>query len=395
MNELDKYIKSILSCETKPSEKCEKVIEDTLKNLPEKQQVHYSTNSNKMKLSFAVAFCSIFLVTGIVFANEIVNAIKNIFNFSEGIDKAVENGYIEQLDLETTDYNDIKITAENMLMDDFNLSFTFKISSEKLKINESSKIEFGDMIITDENNNILYCDNKEIFDKYCEDKNLKYVFEEYNNNYISTGTNYHIQNDENGQIKLIYNLYANKFPKSKKLYIDFFKIRYMDENNEEVILNEKWNIEVDVPEKFYNRNGIVYTVTKCNDPSINIIDATVYNTGTRFEFTTKFDPIYNEDDTENVKKKKEEEYLNWVNEMISQDKSYIDNEYIEDCTGHKYYPIESSTEDARTTYKTNGEFIHWQTFNLTQYDELSSIKIHFNINTPYESRQVIIELERK
>lgn len=397
MNDLDRRIKSILNEKLEIPEKYDNMIFNTLNSLPEKEQLTL-VSRNKFKISFATACCILCLATSIVFAEEITAFIKHIFNYSKGLDKAVESGYIENTNIETIKSNGTVITAENFLMDDFNLSFTFKVDLENQELlNDTSKIEFLDLLITDEENRILYCEDKERFNEYCTNNNLDYKYREFNENYISSGMNKYIKNKEDNEISAIYNLYADKFPKSKKLFIDVSKIKCASEKNEnssEVILEGNWNIELDVPEKFYNRECAVYTVTSCSEPTINVTDMTVYNTGTRFEFVADINSIYDETDSEEVKQDKIREFNIWYKNNIKENIQIISYEYIEDENGNKYYPIRSNTSDKNIKYEANGELSYYQTFDLIQYENVNKIKIHFKINLQNETKEVVIDLER-
>ena len=159
------------------------MIYETLRNLPERNVVKIkrreTNNSSKTKILVAAACCTMFLTTGIVFADEITRAVKNIFNYSKGVEKAIENDYIEVPAQQIAESNGINIEVKNFLMDDYDLSFTFKVHVEDTELfNKISNINLNDMIITDEENNILYCEDKEKFDKYCQTNNFNYTFGE-------------------------------------------------------------------------------------------------------------------------------------------------------------------------------------------------------------------------
>lgn len=77
---------------------------------------------------------------------------------------------------------------------------------------------------------------------------------------------------------LTYNLCASNFPKSKKLFINLTQILY---NNN--IIKGKWQIEYDVPEKFYNREEIIYYVKKCSSDKIQIEHVIVSETSTKIQ----------------------------------------------------------------------------------------------------------------
>ena len=85
-------------------------------------------------------------------------------------------------------------------------------------------MNFPDMIITDENNNILFCQDKNVFTDYCSQYNLNHIWGNTNDSYINSGSNYYIKSNDKDDINFIYNIYAKNFPKSKKIKIKFNKI---------------------------------------------------------------------------------------------------------------------------------------------------------------------------
>lgn len=396
MKKLDREIKSILNQKLEIPEKYNDMIYYTLRNLPDKENLPV-IKRNKLKLSFATICCILLLTTSVVFASEITEFVKNIFNYSRGIDKAIENGYIENSNIETVKSNGTTITAKNFLMDDFNLSFTFDVKLENEEVLKTSNIEFLDMIITDEENNILYCEDEERFNEYCKNKSLDYKYGEFNEKYISTGDSWHNKDKQKNEISMIYNIFANKFPRSKKLYINISKIKCISEedtNSKYKILDGNWNIELDVPEKFYNRECIVYTVTYCSEPTLDVTDMTVYNTGTRFEFNMETEPIYYESDSKEIKEEKMEELTKWYENNTKENKKIINDIFIKDDKGSKYYPVISNADDNIIKYKSDGKLSYEQTFDFIKNENVNKIKIQFNLNLPYKNQDIVIELER-
>ena len=237
--------------------------------------------------------------------------------------------------------------------------------------------------------------------RYIDENNLNYQFNMFNENYINSTYNFYIKNKDydNNTIEIICNFYSNKFPKSKKLEINFENISFLNENSSDYILNKSTNLEIEVEDKFYNRNEIEYVVTKCSNPTLNITKAILYNTGFRFEFDAKFEPWYENDASEEEIKKAYEKFSEWKkNEKILNGKNVtlIEDAYIENEIGEKFFPLKSSTEDTFIQYQTSGEFDYMQTFDLTQFDINSQkIKIYFNINLPYIKENVVVELECK
>ena len=411
MDNLDKKIHSILSEELEMSNSYINMLNNTLDNLPDKNEKRKSFKF--LKLALATTCCLTLIISGTAFAlnkNNIINHAKNFFLVNKGIDTAIDNGYIEKADINYINSNKTKVSIENILMDDFNLSFSLLINIDKnIDTSKIARIRIPNMIITDEENRILYCDDKTTFDNYCKEKNLNYTFGETSDNYINSGSNWYIKNKsaDSKTFELVYNLSANKYPKSKKLFISFTQINMTEKEiseNEEIALSGNWNIKYNLPKKFYNRTAIVYSVKSCSNPDFKITEACLYNTGFRFDFETKLKEWYPENADKKERDKAFEKHDEWYLSELNKNElnsgyinGYIRDEYLEAKDGKKYYPLASSTEDQFTSYQVTGDFRHMQTFSLTKYNSnADTLKIHFSLHLPYldEPEDVIIELER-
>lgn len=305
MNNVDCVIQNILAKDLQLPKSYTEMINDTLETLPEKKK---NIPTRKIQFAFATMCCCTCLTIGIVLAKDYV---ENFFNFNKGMDTAIENGYIEEPKTKYIEVNGTEVTIENYLMDDFNFSFTASIKlPDNIDVTKIARGRLVNFIITDEESRVLYCDNKETFDSYKKEKGLTFEFPEHNENNINNGTNWYIKekNSKTNTLKLIYNLNTpGKYPKSKKLNFNFTNINLSEREiyeNEETVLQGEWNIDIDVPEKFYNRECIVYAVESCSNPELSVIEAEVYETCMKFKFELPFKKIYNQGDNEEKINKK-------------------------------------------------------------------------------------------
>lgn len=123
---------------------------------------------NTIKILATVTACFI-ITTGVVFAKDIYNFINNFFINNEGMDNAIEQRYIDKPNMEYVESNGTEIKINKALMDDYNLSLEFNMDlNKKIKAENIEDVYFPDMIITDENNNILYCEDQTTFETYCK-----------------------------------------------------------------------------------------------------------------------------------------------------------------------------------------------------------------------------------
>lgn len=425
-------------------------------------------NSNMKKLSYnkksIIAACTLLILsTGFVFAKEFKNLVRNTFGLGAGIDTAVKNGYIENPEmnyiLSTVDKNmslskddgtileniNTSIKIGDFLMDDYNLSIDVDLlidESIKNSINigsdNNTRITLSDLIITDENNNILYSDcDEERFNKFCQEHNLNAKYHEFNEKYLDNGLNTYLNYIENYdnqyKISIKYNIYtATEFPKSKKLKLDFNKIRIenISENTENIENNVfttlgNWNIELDVPEKMYNRSEEHYKVTSCENENFDVYTAKVSDTGFEIGITLKNTPrptipdqLYDKRSglpglayTFNTKeemlavskdKEFEEMYIeyhklcnpvqvsnnvplyniNWL--------EHVDGSWIENSKGEKFYCTLNPARKQNRNFINDTTFDFYETFGMTKADATN--KLTFVIN--YYGEHYKIELEK-
>ena len=171
-------------------------------------------------------------------------------------------------------------------MDDYNLSVKFDFEFDEnidnvIDFEKIKNIELSDLCVSDENNIILYSAS-------------------YNENAINSGLNSFSKanSKELRKIELQYNMYADKYPKSQKLSFKFSKIEFQEiDKNEKTVLSGNWNINIDVPEKFYNRSEKYYKVVSSTNDRFNIYSAKLTDTGFEFGMTIKDEhkPTYPEE----------------------------------------------------------------------------------------------------
>ena len=104
------------------------------------------TRKSIMKIA-AIACCTMLSITGVVFAKDIGNFVKEFFggNSSEGVDTAVNNGYVADANTEYQNAEGIDLKIDTILMDDFNFDMNFNvIISNKYDIKEFEK-EYPDV----------------------------------------------------------------------------------------------------------------------------------------------------------------------------------------------------------------------------------------------------------
>lgn len=184
----------------------------------------------------------------------------------------------QDTNVENNIIDNVKVGAkiDDFIMDDYNLSVKFDFEFDEnidkiINLENIKNIELSDLCVLDENNTMLYSAS-------------------FNENATNSGLNSFIKvnSKELRKIELQYNMYADKYPKSRKLSFNFSKIEFQEmDKNKKTVLSGNWNINIDVPEKFYNRSEAYYKVVSSTNDNFNIYSAKLTDTGLEFGMTIK------------------------------------------------------------------------------------------------------------
>lgn len=415
------------------------------------------------KRIIAISCMSVLLASGVVFATN----IENIKNHFEGLDKGVQtaskNGYVGNPEMDYIEsevkvdsdkqkdegnvFDDIKVQAkiDDFMMDDLNLNVEFNFDfDDKLKevfnFDELHSIDLLDLFVKDEENRIIHSNlNKDEFEEYCSKNNLDYVIGKSNENYFNTGfMNFPSNiNSEDCSSKLTYNIYSTEeYPKSKKLYVSFGKIKLTEENTNNIVtLKGDWNIEVDVPEIMYNRTSESYRVISCDNKDFEVYQSKVTDTGfeigvtisnieepelsftdeerKKFSSATRFSvnengeiviqsvnengEIVAEEEADEETKEVVKKYVEFQKKRRPISVGNIDwalcktnQSYVENSNGEKFTCTMSPGRKANTDFVNKNTYDFYETFSMTKYDSTDRIKVVLY----YYNNPVTIELEK-
>lgn len=366
----------------------------------------------------------IFVTSGIVFAKNYKNLI-NSFMMGSGIDNAIDNGYIETVNMEyensnviisndegayILDNSNIGIKVVDFLIDDTNLSTHFDIKlDEKIQniidINEITQIEINNITILDEKNNKI--------------------------NEVGCGINYFIEekNKDYDTISYTYNLYTNnKFPNSKKLYYEIKNLTIKDKQKS-IYLDGKWKFSLSIPEEMVQRTSIEYEVVDCDNKDFNVYTAKVTNTGFEIGITInnvktlenpldkletfkeelnekyengeisldELNRLYKErEDAENVSEQYSEYLLSRIpikidNDYEKQGKTINDTSYVENENGNKYLCTMSPSRRSNQNFISDNVLDFYETFGLTKHETTKYITVRLM----YNDNPVTIHLKQK
>lgn len=248
-----------------------------------------SKKNNKLTLQkVAIIILSIgILLIGGVQAKKLVQSFTNrkpvyIVN---SISEAITDGYVENLGMEYAYSDNIGLKINSFLMseNDINIVFDFKVN-DNIDLNDK-ELDFAYILYNEDN--VIY--------RAQEGTNINLIKEFIKKNKIEvnddiephfmTGQNTYITKTSDNIIMSSLISAKDYFPKAKKLYIKVVGIGYKDKTGKyKALSNSEWNIELDVPEKFYLDTVIKYKLKELKK-GINIERMMVSNTSMTFTGT--------------------------------------------------------------------------------------------------------------
>lgn len=229
------------------------------------------------------------------------------------LDEARESDYAEVLNMDYVTQDGISVKVDSILLTDdcFDAQLTFKFPEERQVNSQTFRYGFA---VYDENKNIYEVFSTLGFTMHEGDRDntIPFLYEElgikydkrdlYSTQLSDGGGVAPIEvNEEERTIKSNINIRArDTFPKSKKIYIRVFDLGYdmydMDSVNLEKhtidtiehfeITNAKWIFEIDVPDKFYERNTFELKLAE-KIPDFELEKATLTETSLVLRFKSK------------------------------------------------------------------------------------------------------------
>lgn len=412
----------------------EKVLNDLKSNIAMENFKEVNRKNRKrrriLQTTLTVIICGM-SITGMVLAKDISTKIyQNFFLTGQGMETAMNEGYIENTNMEyenseanientktgqKIEATDTKIKVSEFVMDDFNLSITFDVElSEKAKeivtAEEVWEFNFPDLVISDENNTVLYCPTGIRYDEFSKEKNLGFDYEKAleNGAYIGSGVNIVPIQREGNHVKVVYNIYTgggSNYPKSKKLNIDMTQIKISKERKttmggEEITLAGKWNFDVAVPEKMYNRQSTIYTQADTTNQNYEVVAATLYDTGMELtmKIKTEKQPEYPTSlEWEFYKTIADEDpygmpeimnYISWKERQTKEYKEYARkvnylfniSAYLMNENGEKFEMTQGPRENGSRGIDEEGIMTYKAMFDLTKYNSTDKVTVHFDYN---------------
>lgn len=314
---------------------------ETIKNaLNKKNKKTKMTTFITLKRVAIFILCFSLVTVSAVFSKDIINFINKIFNNSNpGIDTAVNNGYVQNIDMDFIIDNNFGVKSDYVLMDDYNLdiSFIYKYYNDKVNIKQ---ILFTNVTIKDENNNVLY---------YKIDGELNtdnQIFQE--SVYLSN----EVQKIDSTTIRSSILVTSNKFPLSRILYIEFKGFDIIEENSNITHIDGNWSFSINLENKFTYRNTENYFIS--NSEYIDNISTVISDTSLYIELQLNTE-------------------IN--NETVLNNNSII----LKDKTGKKYEYNKISSGNNIDNSKAYKSIIRLN-YPITVYDNLEKLFLHIELD---------------
>lgn len=356
-----------------------------ISQMKEKEKIVMNKGKRKISKGIGIAACLVVATTGIVFANDIGKFFSNIFggNASDGVQTAVDNGYIQEAEPQYIEADGIEISVDSFLVDDYNLDINFKIKlDKKYDMKNMENLQPYDMKIVDENNEVVFL-TSEVQTMIAEENKTAGTPDFHPLFWGGYGMTQEVIDDHVIMFHLTaYGSEEHKFPKSKKLYVTFTKIINrigMDGSFKEAYTGN-WNFELDVPKEMYNRETIIYKAKSCSDDKTKVGNATLSNTAFKINLETQTDKI-------------DYEILHTSTPKSIWDKIPLQKEYVETSDGKRFETSQRSDGDGGCTIPSGSNQIvdYHQTFNLTKFDATDELKVHIFTN---KGEEIIIVYEK-
>lgn len=365
-----------------------------------------------------------------------LHGIYNKYFTGKGVEKAINEGYIENTEMEEQksdstiqneetgeiiEDNETSVKVSELIMDDFTLSMTFDVTlSDKVKdittAEEVIEMNFPDIVIYDENNNILNTLCEEDLKKFSNEKNIT------PNEIVNSGVNIFTSEKNKNTVKVVYNFYTggdSTYPKSKELHIAMKKIRISKNEtvmgDEEITIKGNWDFKVDVPEKMYNRQSVSYIQKETNNKDFNVTSATLFNTGIEIAMKFKAEKQTSQKDIYSsispeiafywTLDKDDElrslDILNYLENKVRSNPEYQElskkefekwkfDKYITNSKGERFDFTVGPRENGSAYIDDNGIMTSTCMFDLTQYDATDEITLHLE----YKGNKADIVLQK-
>lgn len=255
-DKLDDFDKKLFNYYNNKPDEIPLSTQNTIENALEVTHNHKSATITILKRVAVFILCIGIITTTTVYAKDIINFITSIFtNSTPGIDKAVDNGYAQNVEMDFIRYNEIGVKVDYVLMDEksLDISFIYKYFKETATL---KSIKISELTIKDEQNNIICF----ISENTISNSNIigTNIFSSSNQQFI-----------DNCSIRDSLLVTSQNFPSAKALYIEISKIT-LTLDKEITYIYGNWNFSISLEDKSVTRSS--YNYSSIDTIYINKID---------------------------------------------------------------------------------------------------------------------------
>ena len=222
-----------------------------ISNFEEEERV--SMPKNKILRTAASLILALGITCGVAYAGyQLTNYFKIKGIDDTGIQTALENNYIQNIEMDYIEKEQVKFKVDYLMMDDVNFDLVFNFIT-KDSVDNYEGIAVSNLKITDENNNQIYISS--------EDQDI------WTKNIALSSEWWTTIEKQNHTLRQVIHLSSNNFPKSNKIYVSFDSITLYNVNKGDPITityEDDYKLEFDVSGQLANRKSIEYITDNKN-----------------------------------------------------------------------------------------------------------------------------------
>ena len=332
----------------------------------EKKEIAFNQIRKNKKVKFshrknmAAAVMTIIIIGGIMFGNTAIAAIKKcLFGYDNAVQKAVDNGYIQNIDDNIMKDSGVEIKVNNILKDSKRIALSLNLKFDNKNLMKYFKyMKIDTSIATDTGVTIPFSFSD--YDFNLDEETGELIFNEVETlqeiNYANG--NMVLENDLKNTSSLNLKVEKIELYADASTQIDLGILPQLDNDTKNQLeeagvnlykeINGTWETNIKLDEKFKDVKPIKYKVSE-NNNFINIVSAELLPTGMDITFN----------------------YNNQTKPLTKEIQKEISNIRLVDYRGITYKPTEGISQTYLDDNKTNIT----KTFCVTSFDKIGDIKM--------------------
>lgn len=332
----------------------------------EKKEIVFNKirKNKKVKFSYrkniAAAVLTIIIIGGIMFGNTAIAAIKKcLLGYDQGVQKAVDNGYIQNIDDNIMKDNGVEIKVNNIVKDSKRIALSLNLKFDDKNLMKYFKyMKIDTSIATDTGVTIPFSFSDYDFNLDKETGELIFNEVETLQEFNYANGNLVLENELKNISSLNLKIKKIELYADASTYVDLGILPQLDNDTKNQLeeagvklykeVEGTWETNIKLDEKFKDVKPIKYKVSE-NNNFINIVSAELLPTGMDITFN----------------------YNNQTKPLTKEIQKEIGNIILVDYSGITYKPTEGISQTYLDDNKTNIT----KTFCVTSFDKIGDIKM--------------------